>query len=556
MEKSFLDYIKNGILNNWEKPALTDINGQTFRYSDLAREITKIQLLLSAFGIKKSDRVALCGRNSSHWAISFFGSISYGAVPTTILQDFNAESIYNIVNHSEAKTLFVAEAVWKRLDLAQMPALTSIVLLEDFSIIKTNNQAIAENGFDAEKALAEKFPAGLTKEDIYFHKESPEELALLNYTSGTTSNPKGVMLPYRSLWSNTRFAVDNIPFVKAGDGLVNMLPMAHMYGLAFEILLSVAKGCHVYFISKPPSPNVIIDAFAKAKPRLVIAVPLIIEKIVRNVVFPQLEKQPVRTLLKIPGVRSIMYRKIKNKMMDTFGGNLVEVVIGGAALSKEVGDFLSKIKFPYTVGYGMTECGPLVTYEYWASYKAGSCGRAVDRLEIKVDSPDPAHTAGEIFVRGHNVMLGYLKNEEATRAVLSADGWLNTGDLGVIDKDGFVFIRGRSKTMILGASGQNIYPEEIEDVLNGSPIVAESLVIESEGKLVALVYPDQDYLKTNRIQQSQLPQLLDEEIKVLNKRLPSYSRIAKVRIRTEEFEKTPKKSIKRFLYQENIEKTN
>ncbi|NDW08077.1 AMP-binding protein [Dysgonomonas sp. 520] len=546
MKNSFLQLVKDGITNNWDKPALTDIEKKTYTYKHLAEEMAKLHLLFEALGVKKGDKIALCGANSTHWAIGIFATLSYGAAATTILHDFNAESVHRIVNHSESKILFVGSTVWKRLAESEMPQLDSIILIDDFSILKSN----ISGEFDVQVAFDKKFPNGFTKENVYIHDEQPEDLAILNYTSGTTSNPKGVMIPYRSLWSNTRFAIDNIPFVKAGDGFVCMLPMAHMYGLAFEVLLSITKGSHMHFISKVPSPQIILGAFALAKPTLVIAVPLIIEKIIRSKVFPVLKKQPVSTLVKIPVLRDIVFKKIRKQLIEAFGGNIVEVVIGGAALNKEIGDFLTKIKFPYTVGYGMTECGPLISYDYWETYRATSCGKPVDRMEVKIDSEDPQRIAGEILVRGMNVMSGYFKDPEATASAIDKDGWLYTGDLGVMDENDFIYIRGRSKTMILGASGQNIYPEEIEDFLNNSIFVSESLVVEdSKNKLVALIYPDLEYLKANKISDEDLRTLLDKEIKQINGRLANYSQISRYVVREEEFEKTPKRSIKRFLYQ-------
>ncbi|NDW17863.1 long-chain fatty acid--CoA ligase [Dysgonomonas sp. 216] len=549
MDNRFLAIIEDSIKNNWDLPALSDYNGQTYKYKDFAHKIAELHLIFDSLNIQKGNTVAICGRNMANWVVSFFATISYGAVPTTILHDFDSQSIHNIINHSEAKFLFVGEYVWEKLDPKEMPAVETIILIDDFSIIKSRSEQTIEIGSDTNLVFNKKYPDGFSPDDVKYHKEKPEELAVLNYTSGTTSTPKGVMIPYRSLWSNTRFAIDMIPFVKRGDGFVSMLPMAHMYGLAFEILLSIAKGCHINFLTRVPSPQIIVEAFAKVKPTLIIAVPLIIEKIIKNKVFVELDKQPVKTLIKLPFIKQVIYKKVLNKLMATFGGNLVEVVIGGAALNKEVGDFLTKIKFPYTVGYGMTECGPLISYEYWETYRPTSCGKPVDRMSVKIDSSDRENISGEIMVKGDNVMLGYFKNPEETEKVIENDGWLHTGDLGVIDKDGHIYIKGRSKTMILGGSGQNIYPEEIEGLLNNYPYVLESLIIEEEGKLVALIVPDQDQIKKGNIKQSQIESIFQNEIKNLNKRLPSYSQITKVNIRDEEFEKTPKRSIRRFLYQ-------
>lgn len=545
----FLPIIADSIKHNWDKPALSDYNGETLYYSDFGREIKKLHLLFDTLGVQKGDRIALCGRNSANWAITFFAVVSYGAVVTTILHDFTGDSIQHIVNHSDSKIFFIEEAAYEKVDPKQIADVDTIFLLNDFSILRARSQELIAARDIWDISFRTKYPNGFSADDLNFHDEEAEDMAVLNYTSGTTSSPKGVMIPYRSLWSNTRFAIDSIPFVKSGDGMVCMLPMAHMYGLAFEVLLAIAKGCHINFLTKVPSPQIIIDAFASVKPTLVLAVPLIIEKIIQNKVFPEIEKQPTKTLLKLPFLKSIVHKKIQGKLVDLFGGQIHEVVIGGAALNKEVGEFLSLIKFPYTVGYGMTECGPLIAYEYWSKYAPASCGKVVGRMEVKIDSPDPYNIAGEIVTRGANTMLGYLKNEEATREVLSPEGWLKTGDLGVIDKLGNIYIKGRSKTMILGASGQNIYPEEIEGVINNLPYVGESLVIEEKGKLIALIYPDYDKLKIDKIASDTINTVFDSELQPLNKRLPSYSQISQIRIQEIEFEKTPKRSIKRFLYQ-------
>lgn len=548
-DNKFLTLIKDGICDNWERPALTDYNGDSFLYKEFAQKIAELHILFEALNVQKGDKISICGRNSPHWAISFFSVITYGAVPTTILHEFHEENIYSIVEHSDSKILFVNDSVWAKLDPSKMPQVETIFLMDDFSVIKSNSSVMLETYSDLKVVFNQKYPDGVKPENLVFHDEQPDELAVLNYTSGTTSQPKGVMIPYRSLWSNTRFAIDNISFVKAGDGIVSMLPMAHMYGLAFEILLSIAKGCHVHFLTRVPSPHVILDAFAKVNPTLVISVPLIIEKIIQTKVFPELKKQPVKTLIKIPHFRKKIYKKISDNLLPIFGNKLVEIVIGGAALNKEVGQFLSDINFPYTVGYGMTECGPLISYEYWETYRATSCGCAVDRMKVKIESSNPEKVQGEIHVKGQNVMLGYYKNEEATNKVLDKEGWLNTGDMGVMDRDGFIYIKGRSKTMILGPSGQNIYPEEIEDFYNNSPYVSESLIIEENQKLIALIYPDKDFLSKNGIQEKDYDQIFRNEMKSINKRLPNYSQIVNFRLQDKEFEKTPKRSIKRFLYQ-------
>lgn len=548
-DKKFLTLVKDSICENWDLPALSDIGSESYKYSEFAQQIAKVHLLFDAMNMQKGDKVAICGRNSANWAVALFSTLSYGAVATTVLHDFSAENIHNIVNHSDAKILFVSEQNWQRIDAMQMPNVDTIIEIDDFAIRKANSPEMIACRAEWEQAFKRKYPNGFTREDINFHDESPEELAVLNYTSGTTSSPKGVMLPYRSLWSNTRFAIDMIPFVKRGDGMIAMLPMAHMYGLAFEILLGVTKGCHIHFLTRVPSPQILISTFQQVNPSLIITVPLIIEKIIQSKVFPELQKQPVKFLTKIPFFRKRIYKKIYDKILPIFGNKLVEVVIGGAALNKEVGAFLSEIRFPYTVGYGMTECGPLISYEYWETYKPESCGQPVDRMQVRVDSENPQTVPGELHVKGTNVMLGYYKNEELTKNTFKEDGWLNTGDLVTIDKDNFIFIKGRSKTMILGASGQNIYPEEIEDLFNNSPYIAESLVIEENKKLIALLFPDKDYLERNNVSEKELSNILLAEMKAVNKKLPHFSTVSNFRIQETEFEKTPKRSIKRFLYQ-------
>jgi len=547
----FLGLIEEGIKENWDNPALTDYSGETYLYKDFARKIAELHMAFDAMNLKKGETIALCARNMANWAVTFFGGLSYGLVVTTILHDFSQESVHSIVNHSDAKVLFVGEHVWNRLDPEEMPQVHTIIEIDSFSVIKSPSEDLLSFMVSSETFFIQKYPQGFNKENVKFHIEKPDELAVLNYTSGTIGKPKGVMIPYRSLWSNMRFAIDNIPFVKRGSGIVCMLPMSHMYGLAFEVLLSIAKGCHIHFLARVPSPQIIIEAFARVRPPLILAVPLIIEKIIKNRVFVELEKQPVKTLIKIPFINNRIYKKILDKLLETFGGNLEELVIGGAALNKEVGDFLSKIKFPYTVGYGLTECGPLISYEYWETYRPSSCGRVVDRMEVKIDSTDSQNIAGEIITRGMNVMLGYYKNEEETKNVLVEDGWFKTGDLGVMDKDGFIYIKGRSKTMILGASGQNIYPEDIEGLLNNYPYVLESLIIESDRKLIALIVPDSEQMNKNGIKEDQMDVIFGKQVEDLNKRLPAYSKIAGFKIRDEEFEKTPKRSIRRFLYQDN-----
>ena len=549
MENRFLGLIENSIKEHWDLPAFSDYNGHTYHYKDVARRIEKFHIILEHAGIKKGDKVALVGRNSSNWAICFFGILAYGAVAVPILHEFKPDNIHHIVNHSGAKAVLAGANNWENMNEQMMPDVKLFMMLDNFSIVKSKNKDVRVVRDRINEYFGKKYPRSFTSADVKYHTEQPEELAVLNYTSGTTSFSKGVMIPFRSLWSNTQFAYDNLPFIHPGDSVVCMRPMAHMYGLAFEILNCVNKGCHVHFLTRTPSPKIIAEAFARVKPALILAVPLIIEKIVKNKIFPELEKPLIKLLLKVPYLDQKVLDTIAKKLNDSFGGKFGEVVIGGAALNKEVEEFLRSIKFRYNVGYGMTECGPLVAYEQWDTFKKGSVGRIVDRMEVRIDSADPAKEVGEILVRGMNVMLGYYKNPEATKAVMMRDGWMRTGDLGTIDSDGFLYIRGRSKTMILGPSGQNIYPEEIEDRLNNMLYVAESLIISQGGKLVALIYPDWEQVDKAGIQHSEIEKLMQQNVDLLNAEMPSYSKVSCFKLYQEEFEKTPKRSIKRYLYQ-------
>ena len=549
MENRFLGLIETSIKNHWDLPAFSDYEGHTYHYKDVARRIEKFHIILEHAGIKKGDKVALVGRNSSNWAICFFGILAYGAVAVPILHDFKPDNIHHIVNHSESKAVLAANSNWENMNDAKMPDVKLFMMLDNFSVIKSKNKETFTVRERINEYFGKKYPRSFTSADVKYHVEKPEELAVLNYTSGTTSFSKGVMIPYRSLWSNTQYAYDNIPFIHAGDNFVCMLPMAHMYGLAFEILNGINKGCHIHFLTRTPSPRIIAESFMNIKPTLILAVPLIIEKLIKSKVFPELEKPLTRFLLKVPFIEKKLLEIVAAKLTASFGGNFKQIVIGGAGLNKDVENFLRSINFPYTVGYGMTECGPLIAYEQWDTYKAGSCGRVVDRMEAKIDSEDPVNTVGEILVRGTNVMLGYYKNPEATKSSFTKDGWLRTGDLGTIDEDGFIFIKGRSKTMILGPSGQNIYPEEIEQQLNNMAYVAESLIVSQNGKLVALIYPDWEQVDKQGIDHNKIEILMQENIKDLNELLPGYSKISGIKMYQEEFEKTPKRSIKRYLYQ-------
>ena len=549
-EKSFIALIEKSIKKNWDANALTDYKGVTYQYKDVARKIEKIHILLEESGVKPGDKIAICGRNMSHWGVTFLSVVTYGAIIVPILHEFKPDQVHNIVNHSEAKLLFVGDVVWEGLDENAMPSLEGIIQINDFSILVSRSEKLTYAREHLNELFGHKFPKNFRKEHISYYKDNPDELLVLNYTSGTTSFSKGVMLPGKSIWSNIVFA-SKVFNMKAGDRLVSMLPMAHMYGLAFEFLFEFCSGCHIFFLTRMPSPKIILQAFAEVKPTLVIAVPLIIEKIIKKNVLPKLETPTMKFLMHVPLVSDKIKEKIREQLMNAFGGNFYEIVVGGAAFNQEIESFLRSIDFPYTVGYGMTECGPLISYEDWKEFKAGSCGKPVDRMEVKILSRDPQNIPGEIVCRGDNVMLGYYKNEEATREVIDEEGWLHTGDLGVMDAEGNITIRGRSKNMLLGPSGQNIYPEEIEDKLNNMPYVNESIVIQAlDGKLAALIYPDFELAFANGMTEKQVEEQMEANRVELNKQIAAYEQVARVKIYHEEFEKTPKKSIKRFLYQE------
>lgn len=550
MEKSFIAFVENSIKEHWDLDALTDYKGATLQYKDVARKIEKLHILLAESGIKPGDKVAVCGRNSSHWGVAFLAILTYGAVAVPILHEFKADNIHNIVNHSEARLLFVGDMVWEALNEAEMPLLEGIILMTDFTPLVCRSKQLEYAREHLNELFGKKFPRNFRREHVAYRRDEPEELAVINYTSGTTSFSKGVMLPYRSLWSNTQFAFEVLP-LKPGDKVVSMLPMAHMYGLAFEFLYEFASGCHVFFLTRMPSPKIIFQAFSEVKPNIVIAVPLIIEKIIKKNVLPKLETLKMKMLLKVPIINDKIKAAVREQMIKGFGGNFYEVIVGGAAFNHEIEKLLKSIDFPYTVGYGMTECGPIICYEDWKRFRMGSCGKAAPRMEVRIDSPDPQNIVGEILTRGDNVMLGYYKNDEATRQIFDADGWLHTGDLGVMDEEGNVTIKGRSKNLLLGPSGQNIYPEEIEEKLNNLPYVAESIVIQqNDNKLAALIYPDFDEAYSQGMTNKDIEAAMEENRVTLNAELPAYSQISRVKIYPEEFEKTPKKSIKRFLYQD------
>ena len=549
-EKSFIALIEKSIKKNWDANSLTDYKGVTYQYKDVARKIEKLHIILEESGVKPGDKIAICGRNMSHWGVTFLATVTYGAVIVPILHEFKPDQVHNIVNHSEAKLLFVGDVVWEGLDESAMPNLEGVILVNDFSLLVSRTEKLTYAREHLNELFGKKFPKNFRKEHINYYKDSPDELLVLNYTSGTTSFSKGVMIPARALWSNMMFAFSALT-MKSGDRLVSMLPMAHMYGLAFEFLYQFCAGVQVFFLTRMPSPKIILQAFAEVKPSLVIAVPLIIEKIIKKNVLPKLETPTMKFLMHVPLVSDKIREKVREQLMSAFGGEFYEIVVGGAAFNQEIEAFMRSIEFPYTVGYGMTECAPLICYEDWKKFKAGSCGKAVANMEVKVLSADPANIPGEIICRGDNVMLGYYKNEEATREVIDADGWMHTGDLGVIDENGYVTIKGRSKNMLLGPSGQNIYPEEIEDKLNNMPYVNESIVIQAlDGKLAALIYPDFELAFANGMSEKQVEEQMEANRVAVNAQIAAYEQIARVKLNHEEFEKTPKKSIKRFLYQE------
>ena len=542
-------YILQSLRSNWELLALTDFNGASFQYKDVARKITKLHILFRNCGVKKGDKIALCGRNSAQWSMAFLGIITYGAVAVPVLNEFKPDNIHHLVNHSEARLLFADASTWENLDAAIMPGLEGVLLISDYSLLMSRSESLSEARANLNKYFGDAFPERFTVDDMEVSVNRPDDVALINYTSGSTGFSKGVMVTNRNLWSNIEYTVDHLDFLKPGDGIVCMLPLAHMYGLVVEMLHPFIKGCHINFLTRTPSPRIIMEAFANVRPKLIVAVPLILEKIIRTKVFPLLEKPYMKLLLHVPFVDDRLLAKIKAKLTDSFGGNLVEIIIGGAALNKDVESFLRRIDFPFTVGYGMTECAPLISYAPHDQARSGSCGKVVDRMEVRVQSADPAEVPGVIWVRGDNVMKGYYKNEEATSQAFDADGWMCTGDIGCVDADSYIYLRGRDKNMILGPSGQNIYPEEIEQKLNNMPYVGESIVIDEGGRLVALVYPDMDNVMQQHLSNPDLERLMADNMSALNKELPGYSQISRIELMSEEFEKTPKRSIKRYLYQ-------
>lgn len=547
MSQTIINYLEDSIRNNWERQALTDFNGVSFQYRDIARKVAKLHILFENTKIQKGDKIAICGKNSSQWVVAFVASVTYGAVTVPILHEFKSDNIHHLVSHSEAKLLFIEDAIWENLDPEYMPDLQGAVRIGDFSLLMSRDQQLTTAREHLNEFFGKKYPERFTPEDVVYNHPDSEDVMLINYTSGSTGFSKGVMLRYSSIWSNIRFCIDWIKFLNPGDSIVCMLPLAHMYGLVIEMLYPLVSGCHLFFLTRVPSPRVILEAFATVKPKLIITVPLIIEKIVKTKIFPKLETPTMKVLLHLPIIDDRILAKIKNSLIYAFGGNVKEIIVGGAGLNQEVEEFLMRIGFPITTGYGMTECGPLIAYASASEHRLRSCGKCVDRMECRIDSPDPENIPGELQVKGMNVMRGYFKNPEATESVFK-DGWMCTGDLCTMDSDGFIYIRGRNKNMILGPSGQNIYPEEIEQKLNNLPYVSESIVVEKSGKLVALIYPDIE-LATKDGVIGDIDKVMDNNVNELNKELPAYSQIARINIYYQEFEKTPKRSIKRYLYQ-------
>ena len=547
---SFNEIIEKSIIANWDLDALNDYKGITLQYHDVARKIEKLHIMFENSGVERGDKIALCGRNSAHWAVAFIATLTYGAVAVPILHEFTPEQIHNIVNHSEAKILFVGDIVSTQVDATKMPSLEGIINIPDYSLALSRTDKLTYAREHLNELYGRKFPKYFRREHVhYYHEQRADELALINYTSGTTGFSKGVMIPYRALWGNYDFAVHVLgKAIHHGDRVISILPMAHMYGMAFEFIFEFLHGCHIYYLTRIPSPAIIAQAFSDVRPQIIIAVPLVIEKIIRKKVFPKLQTGTVRLLRNLPIINKKVEEKICEQVKQAFGGRFYEVIIGGAAFNQEVEQFLHRINFPYTVGYGTTECAPIICYSDYQSFVPGSCGRAVIHMEVKIDSPDPANVPGEILARGTNVMLGYYKNEEATRQTIDNEGWYHTGDLGTMDAYGNVFIKGRSKNMLLGPSGQNIYPEEIEDKLNSMPLVVESMVVQRDTKLVGLVYPDYEEAKNQGLAQSDIEAQMQQNLQDLNLVQPAYCKLAAIEIQDKEFEKTPKKSIKRYMY--------
>lgn len=549
LEQSFIALIEQSIKTNWYLNALTDYKGTTLQYRDVARKIEKIHIILENAGIEKGDKIAICGRNSAQWAVTFLATITYGAVVVPILHEFKSDQVHNIVNHSEARLLFVGDQIWENLNEAAMPHLEGILELKDFGLPVSRSEKLTYARDHLNEIFGHNYPCRFRPDDVSYDKEKPEDLAIINYTSGTTGYSKGVMLPYRSILSNVLYCKEKIG-IKAGDRVVSMLPLGHVFGMTFDFLYGITTGAHLWFLTRMPSPKIIAESFAEIRPRVIACVPLIVEKIFKKNILPKVDNKLGKLLLHVPIISDKIKEAIKVKAMEVFGGNFIEIIIGGAPFNAEVEAFLKKIEFPYTIAYGMTECGPIICHSHWTELQLASCGKVSARMEAKVLSPHPSQVAGELVCRGANVMLGYYKNEEATRQVIDEEGWLHTGDMATIDEDGNIFIKGRCKNLLLTSAGQNIYPEEIESKLNNMPYVSESLIIMQQEKLIALIYPDSDDAFAHGLSKSDIERVMEENRIELNRQLSAYSQISRFKLYPEEFEKTAKKSIKRFLYQD------
>ena len=547
--KSVNKIFEEAFKKNWLRPAISNYQGETLHFRDLARRIEKLHIMFEVCGLKKGDKVAICSRNQANWAVTFLSTMTYGAVPVPLLHEFKSSNIHHLVNHSEAKVLFVDEVIWEGLSETEMPDLHAIIQVNTFKVLYAVNQEIYDAKVRLNELFGKRYPESFEPEMLNYYEDSADELAVINYTSGTSGFSKGVMIPYRAIWSNIMFGQKVLPQLGPKSRVVSMLPCAHMYGLMFETLYELSVGCHVHFLSRLPSPKIIMQALAEVKPSLVVAVPLVIEKIYKTKVKPILEKEGIKFLMKLPFLNQVVLDKVKAELINAFGGEFYEVIIGGAAFNKEVEAFFKKMNFPFTVGYGMTECAPIITYDDWKDEKLYSCGKAAPNMEVRIASANPAEIPGEIQVKGANVFLGYYKNEEATAEVFTEDGWFRTGDMGILDEDGSLFIKGRTKCMILGPSGQNIYPEEVETVLNSQPYVVDSLVVEDNGGLTALIYPDFQQGARDGMSQTAFVKYMEERLSEWNAILPNYARLKKVEVMSEDFERTPKKSIKRYLYQ-------
>ena len=536
---------------NWDRPAISNYHGETLHYKDVARRMEKLHIMFEECGLQKGDKVAICSRNQANWAVTFLAIMTYGAVPVPLLHEFKSANIHHLVNHSEAKILFVDDVIWEGLTETEMPDLHAIIQVNTFKILFAADEKIVDAKTHLNELFGRKYPEAFTPDCLDYYEDSEEELAVINYTSGTSGFSKGVMIPYRAILSNLQFGKKVLPQLDNKSKVVSMLPCAHMYGLMFEVLYELSVGCHVHFLSRLPSPKIIMQALAEVKPNIVIAVPIVIEKIYKSKVKPILEKEGLKFLMKVPGLDQIVLNKVKTELINAFGGEFYEVIIGGAAFNKEVEAFFKRMGFPFTVGYGMTECAPIITYDDWKEEKLYSCGKAAPNMEVRIASADPAEIPGEIQVKGANVFLGYYKNDTATNDVFTEDGWFRTGDMGILDHDGSLFIKGRTKCMILGPSGQNIYPEEVETALNSQPYVVDSLVIEDDGGLTALIYPDFQQGAKDGMDQRAFLQYIKDQLPEWNKELPNYAKLKKIEVMSEDFERTPKKSIKRYLYQRN-----